>query len=340
LDPPPLDINTASEWELASLNGIGPAAASAIVEFREHVSTFLTPEELLFVPGIGPSTLEGILPYIAAIDPQVPSGYVEHPAAVTPADTLLTVVFLDVGNGDAIAVSAGNETWLFDAGPPGEGAVRAPVVQRLLECGFDSISVVAFTHPHADHIGGCRDAMDVFHCTCLIDPGIDPPSPVYEDLLQYALDSGSSYQLPDPGDRWILPGGVTVELEWLERGGGCPNEASAIYLVTCGGFSLLITGDIENETIAGITGNQTPVTVLKVPHHGSRSSLFPPWFRKVSPVLAVFCCGRDNPFGHPHGDVVEAWNETGAEILRTDLNGNIFVYTDGESMAFTLSRCQ
>ncbi|HRW79007.1 MAG TPA: MBL fold metallo-hydrolase, partial [Candidatus Sabulitectum sp.] len=57
--------------------------------------------------------------------------------------------------------------------------------------------------------------------------------------------------------------------------------------------------------------------------------------RRASPGIAVFCCGRGNPFGHPHPDVVQAWAETGAEILRTDLNGNIFLVTDGESMTFT-----
>ncbi len=201
--------------------------------------------------------------------------------------------------------------------------------------GSATLEAVAFTHPHADHIGGIADAMEVFHCRRLIDPGIDHSSPVYENLLLYALDSGCAYEKAESGAVWNISDDVVLEVVWLRRGACSANEASAVYLVTCGEFSMLLTGDIENETIMELTMGQGPVSVMKVPHHGSRSSLFPPWIRRASPGIAVFCCGRGNPFGHPHPDVVQAWQETGAEILRTDLNGNIFLVTDGESMTFT-----
>ena len=340
LDPPPVDINSADRHQLENLQGISRTTAEAIIDYRETISEFLSVEELLFVPGIGPATLATLYPYIAALPVEVPECEGNTIPMGVPADTLLTVVFLDVGNGDAIALKAGAEAWLIDGGPPGEGNLRAPVVQRLHESGFDTLTTVAFTHPHADHIGGCADAMEGFHCSTLIDPGIDHPSPVYEALLCYALDEGAEYIAANRGDRWELTDDVSVEVVWLERGAGSPNESSAVYLVSCGGFSLLITGDIEIESIMKMTGEQSGVTVMKVPHHGSRSSLFPPWFRRAHPQLAVFCCGRNNPFGHPHADVLEAWENVGAEILRTDLYGNIFLFTDGESMTFTHSLFQ
>ena len=340
LDPPPVDINSADRHQLENLQGISRTTAEAIIDYRETISEFLSVEELLFVPGIGPATLATLYPYIAALPVEVPECEGNTIPMGVPADTLLTVVFLDVGNGDAIALKAGAEAWLIDGGPPGEGNLRAPVVQRLHESGFDTLTTVAFTHPHADHIGGCADAMKGFHCSTLIDPGIDHPSPVYEALLCYALDEGAEYIAANRGDRWELTDDVSVEVVWLERGAGSPNESSAVYLVSCGGFSLLITGDIEIESIMKMTGEQSGVTVMKVPHHGSRSSLFPPWFRSAHPQLAVFCCGRNNPFGHPHADVLEAWENVGAEILRTDLYGNIFLFTDGESMTFTHSLFQ
>ena len=92
LDPPPLNINTASEDQLQSLTGIGPASAAAIVHYRETVSPFLSPEELLFVPGIGPSTLETILPFIVAVEISVPEEGPSPFPVFPPADTLLTVV--------------------------------------------------------------------------------------------------------------------------------------------------------------------------------------------------------------------------------------------------------
>ncbi|MCK5133898.1 MAG: helix-hairpin-helix domain-containing protein [Candidatus Sabulitectum sp.] len=337
LDPVPLDMNSASEEELCRLCGIGRSTASAIVEYRETISPFASVDELIYVSGIGPATLENLLPYIEVTNSDVTLETSHFLQEASLTDTLLTVIFLDIGNGDAITLQAGESTWLIDGGPPGEGAMRAPVVQRLRECGIDSLSVVAFTHPHADHIGGCRDALELFHCDVLIDPGIDYPSPVYEGLLQYAFDSGCGYSVLSGEDRWDLTDQVSLEVVWLERGAGSPNEASAVYLVTCGKFTLLLTGDIENETIMRMTPFQTPVTVMKVPHHGSRSSFFPPWFRKALPQFAVFCCGRNNPFGHPHRDVLEGWESTGAVILRTDRQGNIFLYTDGESINFSSS---
>ena len=332
LDPVPLDLNFASAGELCRLYGIGPATASAIVEYRESIAPFASVDELIYVSGIGSATLERLMPYIEVTkeDPQAEASHFLREGF--PSDTLLEVIFLDIGNGDAIFLQAGNARWLIDAGPPGVGAIRAPVVQRLRECGIDSLSVVAFTHPHADHIGGCMDALEIFHCEMLIDPGIDFSSPIYEELLQYAYDTGCGYSILSGEDSWDLSDEVTLEVVWLERGAGSPNEASAVYLVTCGEFTLLLTGDIEIETIMRMTSSQTPVTVMKVPHHGSRSSLFPPWFRKASPQFAIFCCGRDNPFGHPHRDVVEAWESTGTGILRTDRQGDIFLYTDGESI--------
>lgn len=332
-----MDLNAASAWDLSTLEGIGPATSNAIVEYRDSISTFFTVEELLFVPGIGQATLEAIRPFIAVHPPDVPESHPDYPRIEAPADTLLKVVFLDVGNGDATVVAAGDETWLIDGGPPGEGGVRAPVVRRLVECGIDTLSAVVFTHPHADHIGGCRDAMEVFHCRRLLDPGIQHASPVYEDLLSYCAEAGIAYEVIEPEQNWELADSVLVEVVLLERGAGSPNEASAVFLVTCGKLSLLLTGDIENESIMRITGDQQPVTVMKVPHHGSISSLFPPWFRKTMPLYAVFCCGRGNPFGHPHPDIVAAWEDTGAEILRTDANGNIFLFTDGESLTLTHS---
>ncbi len=332
LDPPLLDLNFASAEELCRLNGIGPATASAIVEYRETISPFVSVDELVFVSGIGPATLESLLPYIAVTNLNVPQETSHFLQEGIPADTLLSVIFLDIGNGDAIFLQAGTSRWLIDGGPPGTGSMRAPVVQRLRECGIDSLSVVVFTHPHADHIGGCRDALEVFHCDMLIDPGIDHASPVYEGLLQYVLDSGCGYSVLSAQDRWEISDEVTLEVVWLEREAGNLNEASAVFLVTCGNFTLLLTGDIENETIMRMTPSQTPVTVMKVPHHGSRSSLFPPWFRKTAPQFAIFCCGRNNPFGHPHREVVDSWKSTGAGILRTDREGNIFLYTDGESI--------
>lgn len=336
-DPPPADLNTADSSTLASIPGLGPSKAAAIINYRTTVSPFLSVDELAFVPGIGPTTAESVAPFVTAGPVERRPGTSHLLARGEPEDTVLTVVFLDVGNGDAVLLESRGQTLLIDGGPPGEPGMRAPVVQRLREAGVDSIGTIIFTHPHADHIGGLADVIGVFGAGNLLDPGIDHPSPVYEHLLETALQGGCSYGVFGEGSTFSLGGAVTIEAMRLERN-LTVNEASAVFLVRTGNFTMLVTGDIEEETIRRMTLNAFPVTVLKVPHHGSRSSLFPPWSRKVAPMIAVFCAGRDNPFGHPHPAVIDDWASTGAEVLRTDILGNIFLRTDGRSLSISHSR--
>ncbi len=331
-DPNPLDLNTANFRQLSALPGIGPARANAIIDYRDNISTFLNLGELVYVSGLGPGTVAAIEPYVTVVTaepPRITGHYLEESA---PVDTVLTVVFLDVGNGDAILLSSGGERILLDGGPPGEPGIRAPVVHRLLQAGVNSVDAVLFTHPHADHIGGIADVIALFQVRSLFDPGIDHATPVYEHLLETALEHGCAYGLLEQGDTIRLGEQVVITVTRLERSLSV-NEASAVFLVELGNFSMLVTGDIEIETIRGMTRDATPVTVMKVPHHGSRTSLFPPWSRRASPMLAVFCVGRDNPFGHPHPAVVEDWASTGARVLRTDLLGNIFLHTDGKRLS-------
>ena len=336
-DPPPADLNSADSSCLASIPGLGPSRAAAIINYRESVSPFLSVDELAFVPGVGPATIANVAPFVTATPVEEGHGTDHILVRGEPGDTVLTVVFLDVGNGDAILLESGGQRLLIDGGPPGDPGMRAPVVQRLREAGVESIDAVMFTHPHADHIGGLADVLTVFKAGLLLDPGIDHPSPVYEHLLETALQEGCAYEVFEEGRTITLGRGVSIDVVRLERSLSV-NEASAVFLARTGDFTMMVTGDIEEETIRRITMQAFPVTVLKVPHHGSRSSLFPPWSRRVAPMMAVFCVGRDNPFGHPHPAVVADWASTGAEVLRTDILGNIFLRTDGRSLSISNSR--
>ncbi len=336
-DPPPADLNSADSSRLASIPGLGSSRAAAIINYRETVSPFLSVDELAYVPGIGPVTLESVASFVTVTPVTTETGTDHLLVQGEPGDTVLTVVFLDVGNGDAILLESRGQRLLIDGGPPGDPGIRAPVVQRLREAGVDSIDAVMFTHPHADHIGGLADVLATFKAGILLDPGIDHPSPVYEHLLETALQEGCAYEMIEEGRTISLGQDVSIEVVHLERSLSV-NEASAVFLVKTGNFTMLITGDIEEETIRRMTLESFPVTVLKVPHHGSRSSLFPPWSRRIAPMMAVFCVGRDNPFGHPHPAVVADWASTGASVLRTDILGNIFLRTDGRSLSVNHSR--
>ncbi|MBN2585761.1 MAG: helix-hairpin-helix domain-containing protein [Candidatus Fermentibacteraceae bacterium] len=329
-----IDLNTADERLLLTIPGIGQTVAASIVEYREDFGPFVEMSELEYVRGIGPETAELIEEH-AFIDPCVgPSPDTSHwLPEVDSLEPVVTVSFLDVGQGDAILVQAEEGmTLLFDGGPDPGGPLEPPVVFRLRELGVDTIHVLAFSHPHSDHIGGLSAVIGHFAVLEVLDPGMVFASFVYEDLLASVAEAGCSYVLMREGMELELSDRVLVTVESMGMEGADLdlNENSALLRVTCGDFSALLTGDIEVGAEMLLTPSAMPVTVLKVPHHGSLSSAFPPYLRRLSPQVAVFSAGRGNPFGHPNPGVVETYSEMGCVILRTDTEGTIVVQSDGE----------
>jgi competence protein ComEC len=334
LSPDLVDINTADTSLLETLPGIGPAKAEAIVEFRDTFGPFLTIGDLDLVTGIGPATVAGLADLVTVGTTEGNLADTLHWLPETaPADTLLTLSFLDVGQGDAILIEAADgETWLFDGGPEPGGPLEPPVVFRLAQLGVDTIDVLAFSHPHSDHIGGLPSVVRRFTVLSVLDPGMPYQSFVYEDLLQASLDAGSAYRLMEEGAEYSLSPSVTARVIHAGAGGDLSvNESSAVILISCGSFTALLTGDIGDDTERLLTPRATPVTVLKVPHHGSAGSAFPPYLRSLRPQIAVVSCGRRNSFGHPAPTVLDLYLLLGSEILRTDEAGTIVVHTDGRS---------
>lgn len=173
-----------------------------------------------------------------------------------------------------------------------------------------------------------------FTVLSVLDPGMEYSSFIYEDLLRSVLDQGSDYGLMEEGSLYDLSPSVTVEVVSVGSGTDLSmNEASAVLLVSCGDFTTLLTGDIGEEAERILTPTAMPLTVLKVPHHGSRFSAFPFYLRRLRPQFAVISCGRRNSFGHPAPSVLEIYDELGSEILRTDEAGTIVVQTDGRSVS-------
>jgi competence protein ComEC len=335
LSPDLVNINTADTDLLETLPGIGPVKAEAIVEFRDTFGPFLSIGDLDLVTGIGPATVTSLADLITVGTPTgtLFSDTLHWIQETAPAETLLTLSFLDVGQGDAILIEAeGGETWLFDGGPDPGGPLEPPVILRLTQLGIDTIDVLAFSHPHADHIGGLPSVLRRFTVLSVLDPGMSYASFEYESLLQASLEAGCAYRFMEQGTVYSLSPLVTAEVLFAGTGTDLSvNESSAVILLSCGSFTALLTGDIGEDSERLLTPSATPVTVLKVPHHGSAGSAFPPYLRRLRPQLALISCGRRNSFGHPAPVVLDIYLGLGAEILRTDEAGTIVVHTDGRS---------
>ncbi len=335
----PVDINTSSLETLQSLPGIGPVKAMSIVDYRDLYGPFVELSELEYVDGIGPGTIAALQDLIC-IDTSLTHAadtlhWIEQVDSLCPA---LTISYLDVGQGDAILLQAdGGRTLLFDGGPDEGGPLEPAVVYRLRELDVDTIDILSFSHPHADHIGGLASVVENFTVLEVLDPGMAYASWVYEDLLNSIIDEGCDYAYLESGMTFRLSPDVTVLVEYVGAEGADLNinESSALLRIKCGNFSTLLTGDMEEDSERALTPETLPVTVLKVPHHGSLTSVFPPYLRRLSPQVAVISAGRNNRFGHPHPLVCEIYRELGSEILRTDIHGTIVVQTDGENFKIT-----
>jgi competence protein ComEC len=116
------------------------------------------------------------------------------------------------------------------------------------------------------------------------------------------------------------------------------NNLSVVTDLTCGNRRMLFTGDIEREALARLTrsGILGHMALLKVPHHGARSSMEHDWLNVVRPEIAVVSAGRRNPYGHPVGEVLAAYRELGTQVWRTDQDGAVWVDLDLRHSRFTI----
>ncbi|MCS6800049.1 MAG: DNA internalization-related competence protein ComEC/Rec2 [Myxococcota bacterium] len=251
------------------------------------------------------------------------------------------VTFLDVGQGDAALVDLPDGSLLVvdTGGPPGVDT-GARVLEPILRARRRSrIDVLAISHPHPDHDGGVRTLLsrfavgELWHSGRLPDePG--PPAPL-TPLVGRTLHVRAPPQLCGRS-RSFGP----AQLEVLAP---CPradplrslNDDSLVLRVRFGRRAFLFPGDVEvdgERSLLRTAAHALRADVLKVPHHGSRTSSSAAWLATVRPTLAVISAGRANRHGHPHPEVLRRLREAGADVLQTALHGGIVVTTDGDRL--------
>jgi len=262
-------------------------------------------------------------------------------AAASPAQLVIT--FLDVGQGDAIVVQApSGRTVLVDGGGEVEGHLTGydigtrRVVPALRRLRLRSIDIVILTHPHEDHVGGLVAVLRTFSVGLVLDSGVPHPAPSYERFLRLVDARHLPYRLARRGQRLDLgTGAVAVILNPPEppvTGTGADvNINSVVARLVYGTVAVLLTGDIEAMTEERLLRDRDELAsaVLKVAHHGSKTSSTSAFLEAVSPRAAVISVGTMNPFGHPHRVTLDALQAVGASVYRTDLDGAVTITSDG-----------
>jgi competence protein ComEC len=244
----------------------------------------------------------------------------------------LEIDFIDVGQGDAIALRTPAGRWiLVDAGERDDGwdAGERRVLPFLRARGARRIEALVLTHPHADHVGGAGAVMRALPVGRVIDPGLPLGTPVYLQTLQVAEERGIVWNVARQ-DRTLQVDGVELLFLWpavdaLDAPGD-PNDISAVVHVRYGAFSALLTGDAPSEVEARLIaryGDSLRADVLKAGHHGSRTASSGPFLDIVDPDLVVVSAGVRNDYGHPHAEVMARLGARGIDVARTDRDGTV-----------------
>jgi competence protein ComEC len=250
----------------------------------------------------------------------------------------LTFAMLDIGQGDALFVESPIGTQImFDAGPLHK--ILGPL-SRVMSPFDKSIDAIVITNPDSDHIGGFLEILKNYKVDKVFEPGTVNDSKTFQSLHEEIRRQNIPDILVKRGMRLNLGGGAVIDILFPDRdvSAWSTNDGSVVARLSYGQTSLMLTGDATTKT-EGIILNENPAaqlhsTILKVGHHGSHTSTSEKFVKAVAPKYALISDGKDNKYGHPHIETLDALNKFGAKIFRTDLLGTIIMKSDGNKESF------
>lgn len=257
--------------------------------------------------------------------------------ALSRDESLLTLHFLDVGQGDAAAIRTPGGHWvLVDAGPRDEryDAGSRVVAPFLARAGARHISAVVVSHAHLDHVGGVPAILERFPVDAVLEPGDLVADASYDAFLAAVAASDARWMPVRAGAAFVLDSVwfrvIHPDTSWTQWGLDL-NEDSAVLLVEYRDFRALLSGDAGWDAEQRLLGSVGQVDLLKVGHHGSATASGTPWLSELDPDVAVISVGR-NRYGHPSREALDRLRAAGSDVWRTDRDGTITVTTDGHTM--------
>jgi competence protein ComEC len=250
-------------------------------------------------------------------------------------DNNLKISFLDIGQGDAILIETPNsQKILVDAGPATN--ILNPLGAKL---GYFNrqIDLVILTHPDLDHIAGFSEVLRRYHVRSVLMTGVLHDSAAYGDILEQIAEQDIPVYLAEEKQDFDFGAGVTLDILWptapiVGHDPANNNETSIVAKLIYGKTSALLAGDAEETVEATLlkSGNNLQADILKLGHHGARTSSSTEFLAAVQPEIAIISAGADNSYGHPHPETLTRLSAK-TQIYSTITNGTITLVSDGTS---------
>ncbi len=245
---------------------------------------------------------------------------------------------LDIGQGDALFIESPTGTQImFDGGSTRK--IIGPLL-RVMPFYDKKIDALVITNPDADHIGGFLDILKNYKVGRVFGPGTYNNSQISKDLEAEIKRQNIPYFLVKKGMRLDLGGGAVIDILFPDRDVSSwnTNDGSVVAKLSYDKISVMLAGDSTHKTekiiLSQYSSSQLKSDILKVGHHGSRTSTSPEFVQAISPKYAVISNGKNNKYNHPHIETIDTLSQFGAKIFRTDQLSTIIMKSDGVNIKF------
>lgn len=245
----------------------------------------------------------------------------------------LKVAFLDVGQGDAIFIETPTGVQVLIDGGPNKSVLAE--LSRVMPFFDRSLDAVILTHPHLDHVGGLVEVLKRYEIKYALESGAESPTAEFEEWEKLIEAKGIGRILAKRGLRFWLDDKAYLDFllpaELVSRAD--PHENMVVGRLNYGQTCFIFTGDMERELEWQIIDDGIDCEVLKVGHHGSKTSTSDAFLAAVSPEIAVIQVGAKNRYGHPYSAVLDKLQASAVKVFRTDTDGAIILESDGKEIS-------